>query len=138
MNNVAVAVSDDLKFDMMRTDNEFLQVNVTVAESLFRFVTRGVETGHEAGLVVSDAHPAPAASGRCFDHYRVTDLFRDLHRLFFVRNDTVAPGRDRHAGFLGKAARRVLIAHAIHRFCWRADELDVAALADLGEVRVLG
>ena len=48
------------------------------------------------------------------------------------------PGRDRHTGFARRRARRILVAHRVHRAGRRPDELDIAALADFGEVRVLG
>ena len=37
MDRVAVLVRDDLELDVMRIDDQFLDVNVAVAESLFRF-----------------------------------------------------------------------------------------------------
>ena len=74
VNGVAVLVGHDLKFDVMRIDDQFLDVNVAVAESLLRFRARGVKAGHEAGLVMRGAHAAAAAAGDRFDHDRDSRL----------------------------------------------------------------
>ena len=84
------------------------------------------------------AHSAPAAAGDGLDHHRVADLFGDLDRLALGLDDPIAPRRDRHAGFARRGPGGILVAHRAHRGRRRPDELDVAALADLGEVRVLG
>ena len=43
MNNVAVAVCNNLKFDVMWIDDEFFEVNLIASESFFGFVTRTVK-----------------------------------------------------------------------------------------------
>ena len=68
----------------------------------------------------------------------IADFLRDLERFLFRLDDAVAPGRDRHAGFARAGARGIFVAHRVHRARRRPDELDIAALADFGEVRVLG
>ena len=101
MNNVTMAVGHDLEFDMVGIEDEFLDVNVTVAESLFRFVPRAVKRTDQARLVVRRAHAAAAAAGNGLDHHGIADLPCDLHRLFFTLHDAVAARDNRHAGFAG-------------------------------------
>ena len=60
-----------------------------------------------------------------------------LQRLVLVVDQPFAAGHDRHAGLLGQLAGLVLVAQRLHRFLRRADELDLAVAADLGEVGVL-
>ena len=43
MDNVTVAIGDNLKFDMMRIDDELLEIDLIVSESFLRFVTRAVK-----------------------------------------------------------------------------------------------
>ena len=47
------------------------------------------------------------------------------------------PGVTETPAFAGAGARRILVPHRVHRARGRPDELDVAALADFREVRVL-
>ena len=61
----------------------------------------------------------------------------DLHRLLFGLDDAVAARRDGNPGFAGMGARRIFVAHRVHRARRRTDELDLAAFADFREVRVL-
>ena len=133
-----VAVGHDLELDVMRVHDQLLDVNLGVAESLLRLHARAVETLHQAHLVMRRAHPAAAAAGDRLDHHRIADFLRDLDRFRLGLDDAVAPWRDRHAGFARTGARGILVAHRAHRSRRRADELDLAALADLREVRVLG
>ena len=84
------------------------------------------------------AHAASAAARDRFDHHRIADFLRDLERFLFVSTMPSLPGRDRHAGSCAPCARGILVAHRAHRAGRRPDELDVAALADFGEMRVLG
>ena len=62
--------------------DEFLDVDLGVAERLLRLDARGVETLHEAAVVVREAHAASAAAGGGLDHDGIADLARDLQRLF--------------------------------------------------------
>ena len=56
----------------------------------------------------------------------------------FVVDQPVAAGHDRHLGFAGQLAGRVLVAQLGHRLGRGADEVDVATAADFVEVGVLG
>jgi hypothetical protein len=57
--------------------------------------------------------------------------------LAVVAHQVLAAGDHRDARFLGELARLVLVPQAPHGLLGRADELDVARAADLGEVGVL-
>ena len=115
MNDVAVAVGHDLKFDVVRIDDQFLDVNLGVAERLLRFHARAVKAVHQAGFVVRRAHAAAAAAGDRFDHHRIADFFRDLDRVLFVSTMPSLPGRDRNTGFARACPRGILVAHRVHR-----------------------
>ena len=73
MNDGATVIGEDLKLDVVRVLDEFLNVNAGVAEGLFSFAAGGVIAFDQGDIVVSDAHPAPAAPGDGLDHYRVTN-----------------------------------------------------------------
>ena len=137
MHGVPMLVGDDLKLDVVRIDDQFLDVNGAVSKSLFRFGPRRMKRRGETGLVVRRSHSAAAAARDRLDHDGKTDPARDFQRLLFVLDDPVAPGRDGYPRFARIGARGILVAHRVHRARRRADEFDFAAFAHLGEVRVL-
>ncbi len=82
--------------------------------------------------------PAPAPARGRLDHQRVADLLRVLARGLDVRHRAAAPRRERHADLLGQPLRRDLVAELAHHLGGRADEHDVQAAAQLGELGLLG
>src|SRR5438309_11946359 len=99
MNNVAVAIGHDLEFDMVRINDQLLDVDSAIPKSFFGFETRIVKTGEKLRLVMSHTHSSPPAARHGFDHHRVSNFLRDLDRLFFILNYAIASGRNRHASF---------------------------------------
>jgi hypothetical protein len=61
-----------------------------------------------------------------------------LDRFFLGLDDSIAARSDRDTGFAGAGARGIFVTHRVHRAGRRPNELDLAALADFREVRVLG
>ena len=138
MHGVSVMIGYDLKFDVMRIENQFLNVNGRISKRLLCLGARGVKSLHQTRVVMRRAHAATAATGNGFDHDRIADFFRDLDRFLFVLNDSVASRRHWHARFASAGARRIFVAHQIHRARGRPDEFNPATFADFGKVRVLG
>src|SRR5215831_6366095 len=132
-----MAVSHALKFNVARIDDEFFQIYLIVSKRFLRLMTRAMEGGFKARLIVRSAHPAATAATSGLDHHGVAKLFCDFHRLLLCLDDSVAARRYRHAGFTRSRTRSVLVAHRLHRTRGGADELDVAAFADFHEMRVL-
>jgi hypothetical protein len=91
----------------------------------------------QGDVVVGDPHAAAAAAARRLDHHGIADPVGDLDRLLVVLDRLFAARDRRNPALLGQLAR----AHLVHRdpaaFGAGPDELDVAALAHLGEVGVL-
>src|SRR5205085_7964358 len=138
MNGVPVLVRHDLELDVVRVDDQLLDVKRAIAESFYRFVARGDKRRAETGFVVRRAHAAAAAARDRFDHHGKTDAPRHFQRFLFVLDDAVTAWRNRHAGFPRTSARRILVPHRVHRAGGWPDKLDLATLADFREVRVLG
>src|SRR6478752_350364 len=138
MDDVAMAIGHDLKFNVARIDDKLFQIHLIAAKCFLRLMTRTVESGFKAGLIVRGAHPAAATAGGRLDHHRVTKLLCDFHRIFLCLNYSIAAGRYWHADFARSRASSVLVAHRLHRTRGRADELDIAAFADFHEMRILG
>ncbi len=138
VDDVALAVAENLELDVARVLDEFLDVNPAVGKRLFSLAAGGVVALDQRDVVVGGAHSAAAAAGHGLDHHRVADFLGGLERLLFGLDDVLRSGRDRHAGLAGQLAAQGLVLQRIHRVGLRANEADVAVLADLGEVGVLG
>src|SRR5213595_868137 len=138
MDDVATTIGHDLKFNVARVDDELFQIHLIVSKCFLSLMTRAVESGFKAWLIMRSAHPAAATAAGRFDHHRIAELFCDSHRLILCRNDSIAAGGYRHAGFPRSRTSSVLVTHRLHRTGGRADEFDVAAFADLDKMRVLG
>src|SRR5262245_29130193 len=137
MNDVAMAIGHDLKLNVPRIYDELLQVHLIVSKCFLRLMTRAVESGFKAWLIMGSAHPASAATAGRLNHHRVAEFPCDFHRFILCLNDSIAAWRYRHADFARSSTSSVLVAHGLHRAGRGPDELDVAALTDLHEMRVL-
>src|SRR6478752_1522004 len=132
-----MAIGHDLKFNVARIEDELLQIHLIISKCFLRLMTRTMESRFETGLIMRSAHPAATAASGRLDHHRVAEFPSDFYRLFLCLDDSIAAGRYRHADFARRRASSVLVTHGLHRTRGRADELDVAAFADLHEMRVL-
>src|SRR6476469_8026494 len=137
MDDVAVAIGHDLKFNVARVDDELFQIHLIVSKCFLRLMTRAMESGFKSWLIMRSAHYAAAAAVILLNHHRVSKLLCDFHRLILCLNYSIATGRYRYPGFACSRTSSVLVAHRLHRTRRRADELDVAAFADFHEMRVL-
>src|SRR4029453_2071982 len=138
MDHVAMTIRNDLKFNVMRIDDELLEINLIVSESFLAFVRRPMKGWLKARFILRHAHSASAAASGRFDHYRITDFLRDFDRVALSLDNAIASWRHGHAGFSRRSARWVLIAHRQHSLRRRPNELDIAAFTDFREMGVLG
>ena len=74
MQDVAVAIAEELHFDVSRPVEVLLQIDAAVLEGRFGLGPRGGDAGNERGRVAGDAHAFPAAAGRRLDEHRVADF----------------------------------------------------------------
>ncbi len=81
MDDLAVMVPHDLKLDVPRRSNVFLDVNIRGAKGRRGLVARGLEGAGQLLRQFHDAHSPAPASGRRFDHNGVTDSRGNLPRL---------------------------------------------------------
>jgi hypothetical protein len=75
---VAEPVAQHLDLHMARVAEEFLDVDLGVAEGPPRFLAGKGHRVQQLGLVVHHAHAAPATATGRLDHHRVADRARDL------------------------------------------------------------
>ena len=138
MNNVAMPIGHDLKLDVMRIDDELLDIDLLVPESFLGFVPRVVKRRLKAWLIMRGSHAAATTTSSRFNHHRVTDFLRGLDGLILRFDYSLASRRHGHASFVREDARGVFVTHGLHRARRGSDKLDVAAFTDFGEMRVLG
>src|SRR4029453_13580034 len=137
MNHVSVTIGDNLKFDVMRIDDELLDVNLFISESFLRLVTGAMKGRFKAWFIMGHAQPAAASASGGFNHHRVTDSLCDLDRVALCLDNSVASRCHGHAGFPRENTSRVFVTHRLHRAGGGPDELSVAVLTDFCEMRIL-
>ena len=81
--DVAVFVSEDLYFDVLRFVEVFLDEYIVDAESLLGFALSAVELFYESLRRVDDPHASSAAAGSSLQHYRISRLLSELNGFFF-------------------------------------------------------
>ena len=139
MDDRAVVIAEHLELDVARVLDVLLEVDVADAERRLRLALRGLERLAQLARRADDAHAAAAAAGdRLDDHREARGPCAILRRLLLAVDRAVAARQDRDAGLLHRAPRARLVAEQPDDVRRRADELDVAGLADFGEVGALG
>ena len=138
MQNVAVAVAQDLDFDMPGAAHEALDENGIVAEGGSGFAARLFQPAFEIGRLIDYAHAAAAAAEGRLDDQREADLRRHLGRLFGIADGLLGAGDHADAGLLRQAPGGGLIAQKVQQFRAGADEGDAGALAGARQRRIFG
>ena len=135
--HVAVLVGQDLELDVPGTLDEFLHVQVAVAEGVRRLgLRRLIELG-QLLLGANDAHAASATARRGFEDDRKANRPGPCQGLFLILQHAFGTRQDGDFRLLHRLASFILLAHQPHGFGSGPDELDVRSAANLGEVRVL-
>ena len=134
----AVVIAEDLELDVPRRLDVLLDVDVGHAERRFRFPLRGLDRVRQLAGGAHHAHAAAAAAGGGLHDHGISNVLRDLERPLLAVEWAVAAREDRHAGLPHDAAGAGLVPHETDDLRVRADEPDVARLADLRQVRAFG
>ena len=137
VNGVAMAVSENLNFDVARLGDEFLDKDTVVAERVRRFVLGGLEPFAGFGVVPCDAHTLTTATSGGFDHDRITDLVRNFDGLFGVLDQTHVTRNGVHLSILSDLFRRDLVAHRFDCANRRPNEGNASSRQGLSKFRVL-
>ena len=138
VDQMAVAVAEDLDLDVARPAEELLDVHPPVAEGRLRLARGGGERRAELLLAGDGAHALPAAPARGLDQHRVPER-RDLAaRGCDVGGHELRAGDERHARARHGRPRRELVAHGGDRLRRRSDPDETRGLDRLGEGGALG
>src|SRR3546814_8185224 len=74
LNGIALAIAEDLKFNMARVAEIFLHIDGGVAKGGFRFRSGLLHQRFMLTFFRHNLHAAPAAARSGLDEYRITDL----------------------------------------------------------------
>ena len=137
MDGVALAVGEYLDFHVARVLQEFLHVDLVVAERGLGFALGGGDGVVQVRRGVHHAHAATAAAAGSLDDHRVTDFIRNAGVLGGVLTQRAARSRHTgHAGRLHGAYGFDLVAHQADGLGTRTDEHEATLLDALREVGV--
>src|SRR5438105_3200100 len=92
MNHAAVLISHDLKFNMTRFFDEFLDIAMGDTKCIRSFRLRSLKRNQQLAAIFDHTHAATAASGYSFDDNRVSNSFRS-RESFLVRVNGIAAAR---------------------------------------------
>ena len=137
INAVAVAVTENLNFNVARLGDELFDEDTIIAERIGGLVLRGLEPFARAVVVPSDTHPLTTATSGGFDHDGISDFAADRDRLFRILNQPHMARNRGHLCLLGDLLGRDLVAHFLNRALWGADKRNARRLKRLGEFGVL-
>ena len=135
---IAVLVSEDLDFDVLRLLDVFLDKYIAVSECLDSLVLSAVELRQEVLLFADDPHSSSAAACSCLEHYRVSCRIRELYRVIIVADGSLYTRDARYAYFISDHFGLDLVPETVHHLMRRSDECDPCLFACLCKVRILG
>src|SRR5216684_5143724 len=136
MNDLAVLIAQNLKFDVSRIFNEALGVNVGRAKGLLRLAARRFVRGQKFFLLAHHPHAATAAACNRLQNQREANFRGFFGQLFFALDRAIAPWNRWQTRALHLTARAILFAHHFNYFRSRANKRNFRRFADLGEIGV--
>ncbi len=137
MEDVAVAVAENLHLDVLGALDVALEEHGVVAESGRGFAASLLDAGHQVGGRFDDAHAAPAAAEHRLDDQGKTDAGGDFGNQRGIGDGFFGAGHDGHSGALGELARGGFIAELFEQVGRGTDEDDSVALAGARQGGVL-
>ena len=136
MDDIAVFIAQDLKFNMVRPFDIFLDENAAVAEGRLCFARGNCHILTQLLVGPDDPQAATPAAGAGLDHNRVVDTMDECQGLFEAGHSTFGAWHDWDARLLRNLPRLDLAAHQINCLGRRTNEGNAGRLAEAGEICV--
>lgn len=134
---IAVAVADDLHFDMARVLDEFFDQHAVVAERRLGLALGADDRSRQLAGRFHHPHAAPAAAGRRLHQHREADPVGGVCQNRLILGLAVIAGHQRHAGLFHQRLGTGLRAHRGHHRGGRTDEHQPGIKASLREFGIL-
>ena len=134
---IAVLVSEDLDFDVLRLLDVFLDKYIPVSECLDSLVLCAVELRQEVLFLTDDPHSSSAAACSRLEHYRVTCRIRELDRIIVIADGSLNTRDARNTDFVSDHFGLDLITEAVHHLVSRSYECDPCFFACLCKIGIL-
>ena len=138
MDDVAVAVAQDLHFDVAGAAHVALQEHGVVSEGGAGLEPRLFQQAREIGGTLDHAHTAAAAAERSLDDQREADPVRDLRRFRGVRDGRSVPGTTGMPVRMASWRAAVLSPSSSSSSAFGTDESDACGGAGAGQRWILG
>ena len=122
MHDIAVVVSQDLHFDVLRTFQIFFNKDVINTEGFLRFALGAAVLLYHFVFRSYDTHTSATASCCCFQHNRIAAFFCKLQSDVFRRYGFRDARDSRHAYAVGYDLGLDLVSKAVHHVIIRSDE----------------
>ena len=136
MHGVAVAIGEDLDFNVARAGEVAFHQHPVIAEAAAGFALGGGEAGGENGIALHNAHALAAAAGGGFDQHGIADFRCCRLQGWQILCRAVIAGHQRHAGLLHQRLGLRLAAHGADGAGGRADEGEAGGGAGFGEIGI--
>ena len=133
---VALAITENLHFDMAGTGDIFFDKNAIVGKVVGAQSAHGIPGLVQAGGAFTDLHADAATTGGTFQHHRVADLVCRCQGRLLV-GEKVGTGEKGNAGVFRQSTSGMFQAEGVHLLRCRADEGYAAGFAALHKIRVL-
>ena len=134
---IAMRIRQDLNFNMTWLGDKLLDKNPAITKTFDRLVFRALKAFAGFGIVPGNAHAFAAAPRAGFDHHRVTNLIRNLNRVFGIRNQAHITGYGADPRLLSNLFARNLVTHRLDRPHRWSDKGDTSLFKCLGKFAVL-
>lgn len=136
MDGMAIAIAEDLKFDMARVTQIFFKIDRRIAKGRFGFGPCLLNLGLQLFFAIHDLHAASAAARRRLDDDRIADLARYRFGFIDILNRAIGAGNKRQAQCACGPLRLHLVAHRADMFGLGANPRDIMAFDDFGKLCV--
>jgi hypothetical protein len=105
-------IGNHLDLDVARMTEEFLDVDISIAESPARLLLRQCNEVEQRRGIIHHPHPAPTATARSLDNHRISDPIRHgLSTNGIRRQSLIWPRHTRNARRPHRPLRRNLVPH---------------------------
>ena len=99
---IAMAIRQNLDFDMPGLRDKFFDENPVISKAAGRFILGRLEALARLCIVPCDAHTLATPTSAGLEHHRISNLLCDFHRFICISNQTHIARNRAHTGLFGQ------------------------------------